>query len=186
MAAWLTDLTLNKERSGRIQEAKSLPSNRWTEGRRQARRDLYLMSFQYESAFHIFSLKITISHLSSSLKILVIERNMKSFIYFEPRKVKLSWPMWTVHLVIIQCLFATGPAWPLVHSWHLFISPLSQSEWVSKWQSMSPIKVLGDNYSDGKCSHYNSHAGSVVMLLITPLFWFHVNCRYLYSCRNLY
>lgn len=27
---------------------------------------------------------------------------------------------------------------------------------------MFPIKVLGDNYSDGKCGHYNSRAGSVV------------------------
>lgn len=35
---------------------------------------------------------------------------------------------------------------------------------------MFPIKVLGDNYNDGKCNHYNSHAELVVMLLITPGF----------------
>jgi len=40
---------------------------------------------------------------------------------------------------------------------------------------MFPMKVLGDNYSDGKCSHYNSHAGCVVMLLITPSFL--ISCK---------
>lgn len=88
--------------------------------------------------------------------------------YFEHRAVTpLSWPG-ASPFVTLRRLLSTSPAQLRFHSWHLFTIPLSQSEWVSQWQSMFPIKVLGDNYSDGKCSHYNSHAGFVVMLQITP------------------
>lgn len=98
--------------------------------------------------------KITVWALSSSLKVHVIEKHLEFVAFCKHGKVTQYLPKWVRSIAVTLFLLSTGPAWPLFHSWHLFHRS-TFSKWVSKWQSMFPIKVLGDNYSDGKCARHN-------------------------------
>lgn len=131
MVAWLRLNGEYREKwtdSRNNEKAESLWFSKQVTGDRDTRQ-FCLMFFKYESSFQSFSEEIAISHSSSSLEFLIIERNMESITYVEPTKVtQLSWPIRTVHFVIVQHVFSTGLTQPLFHSWHMFIIPLSQSE----------------------------------------------------------